>query len=63
MQRLIADPGLSEEARQQTFVDEAFRELRRSVGEQEAEQYGRAGRLDYSWQGLARYWRKRGISS
>jgi len=29
------------------------------VGEQEAEQYGRAGRLDYSWQGLARYWRKR----
>jgi glyoxylase-like metal-dependent hydrolase (beta-lactamase superfamily II) len=63
VQRLIADPGLSEEARQQTFVDEAFRELRRSVGEQEAEQYGRAGRLDYSWQGLARYWRKRGISS
>jgi len=63
VQRLIADPGLSEEARQQTFVDEAFREMRRSVGEQEAEQYGRAGRLDYSWQGLARYWRKRGISS
>jgi glyoxylase-like metal-dependent hydrolase (beta-lactamase superfamily II) len=59
VQRLIADPGLSEEVRQQTFVDEAFRELRRSVGEQEAEQYGRAGRLDYSWQGLARYWRKR----
>jgi glyoxylase-like metal-dependent hydrolase (beta-lactamase superfamily II) len=63
VQRLIADPGLTEEARQQTFVDEAFRELRRSVGEQEAEQYGRAGRLDYSWQGLARYWRKRGSSS
>ena len=63
VQRLIADTGLSEEARQQTFVDEAFREMRRSVGEQEAEQYGRAGRLDYSWQGLARYWRKRGISS
>jgi glyoxylase-like metal-dependent hydrolase (beta-lactamase superfamily II) len=59
VRRLIADPALSEEARQQTFVDEAFRELRRSVGEQEAEQYGRAGRLDYSWQGLARYWRKR----
>jgi hypothetical protein len=57
--RLIADGSLNEEQRQQTFVEEAFRELRRAVGEQEAEQYGRAGRLDYSWQGLARYWRKR----
>jgi len=59
VKRLIADQSLSEDARQQKFVEEAFRELRRSVGEQEAEQYGRAGRLDYSWQGLARYWRKR----
>ena len=57
--RLIADASLTEERRQQTFVDEAFRELQRVVGSQEAEQYGRAGRLDYSWQGLARYWRKR----
>ena len=60
--RLIADQSLSEEARQQTFVEEAFRELRRSVGEHEAEQYGRAGRLDYSWQGLSRYWRKQGLA-
>lgn len=59
VKRLIADQSLSEEARQQKFVEEAFRELRRVVGEVEAEQYGRAGRLDYSWQGLARYWRKR----
>jgi glyoxylase-like metal-dependent hydrolase (beta-lactamase superfamily II) len=57
--RLIADASLTEERRQQRFVDEAFRELQRVVGSQEAEQYGRAGRLDYSWQGLARYWRKR----
>ena len=60
VRRLIADAGLTEEQRQQTFVEEAFRELRRVVGEVEAEQYGRAGRLDYSWQGLARYWRKQG---
>ena len=59
VRRLIADAGLSEEQRQARFVDEALRELRRAVGEQAAEQYGRAGRLDYSWQGLARYWRKR----
>jgi hypothetical protein len=29
------------------------------VGEQEAEKYSRAGRLDYSWQGLSRYWMKK----
>ncbi len=58
--RLIADTSLTEEQREQKFVEEATRDLRRAVGDQEAEQYGRAGRLDYSWQGLARYWRKRG---
>jgi glyoxylase-like metal-dependent hydrolase (beta-lactamase superfamily II) len=60
VKRLIADASLSEEQRQAAFMDEAQRNLRRAVGEQEAGQYGRAGRLDYSWQGLARYWRKRG---
>jgi len=60
VRRLVADESLTEEQRQNTFVDEALRELRRAVGEQEADRYGRAGRLDYSWEGLARYWRKRG---
>ena len=59
VRRLIADEAITEEQRQDAFVEEALRELRRAVGEQEADQYGRAGRLDYSWQGLARYWRKR----
>ena len=59
VRRLIADSGLSEPQRQDAFVAEALRELRRAVGEAEADQYGRAGRLDYSWQGLSRYWRKR----
>ena len=59
VKRLIADTSLSEEQREQAFVDEALKVVQRAVGEQEAEQYGRAGRLDYSWQGLARYWRKR----
>ncbi|MDQ3486882.1 MAG: MBL fold metallo-hydrolase [Acidobacteriota bacterium] len=62
VRRLIADAALSEEQRQAAFVEEALRELRRAVGEREAEQYGRAGRLDYSWQGLSRYWRKRGTA-
>lgn len=60
VRRLIADPALNEEQRQAAFVDEAFREVRRAIGGREAEQYGRAGRLDYSWRGLSRYWRKHG---
>jgi glyoxylase-like metal-dependent hydrolase (beta-lactamase superfamily II) len=56
--RLLADESLDDERRQQKFVDEALLQLKRVVGEQEAEKYSRAGRIDYSWQGLSRYWRK-----
>lgn len=59
VRRLIADDSLDEAQRQSAFVEEALRELRRAVGDTESEQYGRAGRLDYSWQGLSRYWRKK----
>lgn len=59
VRRLLADPTLTEDGRQAAFVDEALRELQRSVGPQDAEAYSRAGRLDYSWQGLSRYWRRR----
>ena len=55
---LLADSSLDDQTRERVFVDEALQDLRRTVGDQEAEQYGRAGRLDYSWQGLARYWTK-----
>ena len=59
VRRLIADDSLDDAQRQNAFVEEAFLELRRAVGDTESEQYGRAGRLDYSWQGLSRYWRKK----
>jgi len=59
VRRLVADTSLDEQGRLQAFVDEALLDLKRTVGEQQAEQYNRAGRLDYSWQGLARYWRKK----
>jgi len=59
VRRLLANQELDDAQRQQAFIDEALRDLRRSVGEHEAEQYSRAGRLDYSWQGLSRYWRKK----
>jgi glyoxylase-like metal-dependent hydrolase (beta-lactamase superfamily II) len=59
VRRLVADETLKEGERQNLFIDEATRELRRVVGEAEAERYSRAGSLAYSWQGLARYWRRR----
>ena len=59
VRRLLADSSLDDQQRERLFVDEVMLDLRRVIGEHEAEQYGRAGRLDYSWQGLARYWRKK----
>ena len=59
VRRLLADPALSDEERQERFVAQALHDLRRTVGEADAARYSRAGRIDYSWQGLARYWRKR----
>jgi glyoxylase-like metal-dependent hydrolase (beta-lactamase superfamily II) len=60
VRRLLADASLTDEDRQQKFTDEAFLDLTRRVGETEAADYTKAGGLNYSWQGLARYWRKRG---
>jgi hypothetical protein len=59
VRRILADASLDDAHRQEAFVREAFLDLKRKVGEHEAEQYGRAGRLDYSWQGLSRYWKKK----
>jgi glyoxylase-like metal-dependent hydrolase (beta-lactamase superfamily II) len=44
------------------FVRQTTEDLRRYVPPGEVEFYERAGRSDYSWHGLARYWRKRGTS-
>ena len=58
VQRLLDDASTGDEERQQRFGDAALLELRRRVGVAEADDYVRAGGLTYSWQGLARYWRK-----
>jgi glyoxylase-like metal-dependent hydrolase (beta-lactamase superfamily II) len=58
VQRLLDDASIGDDERQQRFVDAALLELRRRVGVAEADDYVRAGGLTYSWQGLARYWRK-----
>jgi glyoxylase-like metal-dependent hydrolase (beta-lactamase superfamily II) len=60
VRKLLADSTLTEEEQEQRFVQEVTKDLRRVVGDAEAELYTRAGRLSYSWQGLARYWRKKG---
>jgi glyoxylase-like metal-dependent hydrolase (beta-lactamase superfamily II) len=57
VKRLLADASLDDAARERAFVDEALQDIRRAIGETEAQHYSRAGRLDYSWQGLTRYWR------
>ena len=57
--RLLGDASLSDDERQSRFVEEAGMDLRRRVGDAEADDYMRAGGLSYSWSGLARYWRKR----
>jgi glyoxylase-like metal-dependent hydrolase (beta-lactamase superfamily II) len=59
VRRLLADTSIDDQERERRFVEEGRQDLRRTIGETEAEQYSRAGRLDYSWQGLARYWRSR----
>jgi len=60
VRRILGDPALDDARRERAFVEEALLDLKRKVGEQEADRYNRAGRLDYSWQGLSRYWKKRG---
>jgi glyoxylase-like metal-dependent hydrolase (beta-lactamase superfamily II) len=60
VRRLLAESAMPDEERQKRFVEEAFHELTRRVGETEARDYTRAGGLTYSFQGLARYWTKRG---
>jgi glyoxylase-like metal-dependent hydrolase (beta-lactamase superfamily II) len=59
VRRLLGDAVIDDAERQRRFTDEAATILRRRVGEEEAEGYMRAGGLTYSYQGLARYWRRR----
>jgi glyoxylase-like metal-dependent hydrolase (beta-lactamase superfamily II) len=49
----------SDEDREAWFVDQFRQLLIRQLGASEADAYETANRLDLSWRGLARYWRKR----
>lgn len=62
VRRLLADSTSPDEERQKRFVDEVFQDLRRRLGETEAADYTKAGGLTFSYQGLARYWKKKMMS-
>jgi glyoxylase-like metal-dependent hydrolase (beta-lactamase superfamily II) len=57
---LALDGGVSDEQRATYFMRELGRELRRTLNDADATRYEIATPLDQNWQGLARYWRKRG---
>jgi glyoxylase-like metal-dependent hydrolase (beta-lactamase superfamily II) len=63
VRRLLADTSLPDEERQKRFIEESFLDLERRMGETEAVEYTKAGGLNYSWQGLARYWKKSHIAN
>jgi glyoxylase-like metal-dependent hydrolase (beta-lactamase superfamily II) len=51
---LLGDASLTDSQRCDRFVEAAREDLRRRMSSREAEAYDRSGRIDYSWQGLAR---------
>ncbi len=55
-------PGTDAE-RAARFTDEVMDELTRATSRAEAQAYAYAGRFDFSWTGLARYWRRRAATS
>ena len=54
-------PGTDAE-RAQRFTEEVMDDLARATSRAEADSYAAAGRFDFSWAGLARYWRKKTTS-
>ena len=58
VQVLIDRPGTDED-RARAFADEITTELQRTTSREDALAYARAARFDFSWTGLARYWRKK----
>lgn len=59
----LAGADLDDEARAQVFVESVTADIARQASRAEAESYARAARFDFSWTGLARYWRKRDSAS
>jgi len=58
----LDQPGTDEE-RAARFAQDVANDIVRLADRDEAESYAKAGRFDYSWGGLARYWRKRSVEA
>ena len=54
----LQQPGTDEE-RARRFTEDVMHDLARATSREEAQAYAHAGRFDFSWAGLARYWRKK----
>src|SRR4030095_11234008 len=61
--RAQVQSGGDDAALARAFHEEVLAELARAANRSEAESYAKAGRFDFSWMGLARYWRKHATSS
>jgi hypothetical protein len=59
---LLEKPGTDEE-RSRVFTEAVTADISRESSRAEAEAYMRAARFDFSWAGLARYWRHRGTDT
>jgi glyoxylase-like metal-dependent hydrolase (beta-lactamase superfamily II) len=57
----LSQAGTDEE-RAARFARDVADDIVRLANRDEAESYAKAGRFDYSWGGLARYWRKKQMS-
>ncbi len=57
VQASLSASELTDDERSAAFVARVVSELEKSTSRAEAEAYARAGRFDFSWTGLARYWR------
>jgi glyoxylase-like metal-dependent hydrolase (beta-lactamase superfamily II) len=58
VQAQLQQPG-DDAIRAKQFSDEVLSDLARATTKDEAQAYLKAGRFDFSWNGLARYWRKK----
>jgi glyoxylase-like metal-dependent hydrolase (beta-lactamase superfamily II) len=62
VQASLAKEELDDEARAAWFSTAVMDDLAMATSPEEAVAYAKAARFDFSWTGLARYWRKRSIS-
>jgi hypothetical protein len=60
--RILREEG-SDADHEARFIEEIVRELRRTLDRADVEAIELMGRLDLSWRGIARYWKKKGADS